>query len=170
VLLLAAANIYSRAWIFAAGLVLGFSMFAEGEAKFDVEDGFRSAVDVLQKLARHSPQAEHYFEILGNFSEAIRKHQQQRASERRRDSSHYVNQILVIDVPDDPAGTQDAGESSESAVDEAGLANLANWYPIDSSLPSLHPEGLDADWGVFAMQIADNSLFDDEMFSRAFND
>ncbi|KAK4071700.1 transcriptional regulator family: Fungal Specific TF [Trichoderma aggressivum f. europaeum] len=62
-----------KALIFAAGLILGFDMFAKRELDYEVEVAFRSAKDVLDFLGIQSPQASHYSEILGLLSNAITK-------------------------------------------------------------------------------------------------
>jgi hypothetical protein len=83
--------------MFAAGLVLGFSMFAQAQS-FDMDESFNGAREVLRKLARHSPQAEHYYEILTGFADVIQRHRQRRSREKRRSSHGYVDQILSLDV------------------------------------------------------------------------
>lgn len=82
--------------IFAAGLILGFSIFAEGEVRHGVEEAFTSTRTVLQVLAGQSPQAELYYDILTEMSDAITKYRQQLASERRRSTGQYVTQIFTI--------------------------------------------------------------------------
>lgn len=90
----------ARAWVFAAGLVLGFSLFPQEEARHDIEDAFTKSRLILETLAELSPQAKHYHEILSNFAEAISKYQQRIAYERQHTTSQYVNQIFNIDVPE----------------------------------------------------------------------
>ena len=106
----------SRAWIFAAGLVLGFSLFPREEARHDIEDAFCKARRILEVLAELSPQAKHYHEILSNFAEAIARYQQRIAYERQGTGSQYVSQILSIDV-DGPGGA--------AGVDWSGMPDAA---------------------------------------------
>ncbi|KAH7314256.1 putative C6 transcription factor, partial [Rhexocercosporidium sp. MPI-PUGE-AT-0058] len=85
-----------KAWLFAAGLVLGFTLFANIEVSSEVENAFTGVRGVLKKLSHQSPQAEHYHDVLSSFSEAIIKRQKQIAQERRRATSQYVDRILVL--------------------------------------------------------------------------
>ncbi|KAH6609109.1 hypothetical protein Trco_002455 [Trichoderma cornu-damae] len=80
-----------RALIFAAGLILGFDLFAKRELDYEVEVAFRSARDVLDFLGLQSPQAAHYSEILSLLSNAIMK-QRMKLSSRPR--SKYVGKLL----------------------------------------------------------------------------
>lgn len=84
--------------MFAAGLVIGFSMFAQAEPKFEMDESFNGAREVLKKLSDHSPQAEHYYEILTGFADAIQRHRQHLAREKRKSQNKYVNQILRLDM------------------------------------------------------------------------
>ncbi|KAK7550099.1 putative C6 transcription factor [Phyllosticta citricarpa] len=148
-----------KAWIFAAGLVLGFSIFAQGEANFDIEDAFNEARKVLQFLARLSPQAEHYYEILSNFSEAIGKHRQQLAHQKRRVKKKYVSQIFTMETHDGPSSWSQphhvdsvpadhpTGTASEAASVDPNLWDEETWASIQ--LP------LDFDYGELATQITE---------------
>ncbi|GES60117.1 hypothetical protein ATEIFO6365_0002044900 [Aspergillus terreus] len=89
-----------KAWIFGAGLVLGFSMFA-GEPRRDIETIFDNTLDLLNDIGRTSPQARLYHQILTSFSEAVTRFRHRVAGEVRRTVQHYMDQILVIDPPVD---------------------------------------------------------------------
>ncbi|EHK21085.1 uncharacterized protein TRIVIDRAFT_153210 [Trichoderma virens Gv29-8] len=80
-----------KALIFAAGLILGFDMFAKRELDYEVEVTFRSAKDVLDFLGIQSPQATHYSEILGLLSNAITKRRMKLSSRSR---SRYVGKLV----------------------------------------------------------------------------
>lgn len=91
-----------RAWMFGAGLLLGFSLFANepcASTRAEVEDSFSKAVNVLQHFSRLSPQAGHYHDILLNLSDAITRYREQTLAERRRESGHYVSRIFTIQGP-----------------------------------------------------------------------
>ena len=60
-----------RAWLFAAGLILGFEMFATSAAVAEIDSAFRAVRNILQKIGARSPQAVHYNDILGNLEEVI---------------------------------------------------------------------------------------------------
>ncbi|KAL6876872.1 hypothetical protein J3F83DRAFT_727362 [Trichoderma novae-zelandiae] len=82
-----------KALIFAAGLILGFDMFAKKELDYEVEVAFRSARDVLDFLGIQSPQASHYSEILGLLSNAIMKRRTELSSRPR---SRYVGKLFSL--------------------------------------------------------------------------
>ncbi|KAL4879453.1 hypothetical protein BJY04DRAFT_229014 [Aspergillus karnatakaensis] len=86
-----------KAWVFAAGLVLGFSMFA-GEPRHDINESFGSACTVLAEIALTSPQAQLYHDILTSFAEAVDAYRQRVENERRLTVQHYMDQVLVIDT------------------------------------------------------------------------
>ncbi|KAL1955725.1 hypothetical protein VTO42DRAFT_8123 [Malbranchea cinnamomea] len=113
-----------KAWVFAAGLVLGFSLFPQEEARHDIEDAFTKSCLVLAALAELSPQAKHYHEILSNFAEAISKYQQRIAYERQHTTSQYVNQILDIEI---------AGNSSPQGAPGIGLGFDRGLSPTQSN-------------------------------------
>ncbi|EEA26578.1 hypothetical protein TMatcc_005145 [Talaromyces marneffei ATCC 18224] len=89
-----------KAWVFAAGLILGFSLFAydDIESRNETESAFQSARYVLQNLANLSPQARQYDEILTSFAEAIVKHRQQTLSARQKIADRYIDCVLDIGV------------------------------------------------------------------------
>ncbi|KAH8812748.1 putative C6 transcription factor, partial [Xylogone sp. PMI_703] len=87
-----------KAWVFAAGLVLGFSIFVEGELRCDMEEAFASSCAVLKTLAKLSPQADHYHDLLTQLSDAISNYRRQLAVTRRRSNEQYVSQILNLNV------------------------------------------------------------------------
>ncbi|KAK5461229.1 hypothetical protein LTS15_003292 [Exophiala xenobiotica] len=110
-----------KAWVFAAGLVLGFSMFTHGELPFDMDESFNGAREVLKKLAEHSPQAEHYYEILTAFADAIQRHRQHLSRDQRRASNKYVNRILSLDLVN-PASTGSTSSGLQSAGSGSGFS------------------------------------------------
>ncbi|KAK2751123.1 hypothetical protein FQN57_000198 [Myotisia sp. PD_48] len=89
------------ALVFAAGLILGFHMFAKREVDPEVELSFGGAREVLDMLSAQSPQAGHYFEILTMLMNAIVKQRQQLASRGR---SKYVSKLFTLN------GIDNAGE------------------------------------------------------------
>lgn len=175
--------------MFAAGLVIGFSMFAQAEPKFEMDESFNGAREVLKKLSDHSPQAEHYYEILTGFADAIQRHRQHLAREKRKSQNKYVNQILRLDMNNQPGlgnhhpGSQstfspqslsrdlaDAAASTLAAEDVSVLGGDSD-YPqpfqlFDASqLPVDGGGGFDFGmfgWDNFAMQISENFTFDDD--------
>ncbi|KAG5923909.1 hypothetical protein E4U42_004801 [Claviceps africana] len=82
-----------KALVFAAGLVLGFEVFAKRSIEYDVETAFVGARDVLHFLSLQSPQAGHYYEILTLLSNEIAKQRQNVAVTGR---SRYVSKIFTL--------------------------------------------------------------------------
>lgn len=95
-----------KAWMFAAGLLLGFAMFAQSEPVPEVDNAFQNAIATLERLAQVSPQARHYYEILSTFSDAILSRREQLGRERRKKSNQYVSQIFTADFHDPNAALQ----------------------------------------------------------------
>lgn len=110
------ANNKFRALIFAAGLILGFDMFAKKELDYEVETTFRSAKDVLDFLGIQSPQAAHYSGILTLLSDAVVK---QRMKTPTRPRSRYVGKLISFNKE---GGTgQDNSNLNSNAGDSVAL-------------------------------------------------
>lgn len=88
----------SRAWLFAAGLILGFEMFATSAAVAEIDSAFRSVRSILQKLGARSPQAVHYNDILGNLEEVINNQRVRKSISR---SGKAVRKFINI-IPGGP--------------------------------------------------------------------
>lgn len=105
--------------MFAAGLLLGFSMFAQQEPVPEVDGAFQNAISVLERLGQISPQARHYFEILSTFSDAVHARREQIGRERRKKSDRYVSQIFTADFQDPTAATASSRNLPPSTGDAA---------------------------------------------------
>lgn len=97
-------------------------MFAQGESPFDMDESFNGAREVLKKLAEHSPQAEHYYEILTGFADAIQRHRQHLSREKRRASNKYVNRILSLDVNVGTHNNNNTATSVSGAASQVGFS------------------------------------------------
>ncbi|KAJ5635897.1 uncharacterized protein N7484_009210 [Penicillium longicatenatum] len=86
-----------EAWLFGAGLVLGFSMFA-GEPRRDIEDSFQNTCIILADIALTSQQALLYHNILISFAEAVTKYRQRVTDEMHYAVQHYMDRILMIET------------------------------------------------------------------------
>lgn len=86
-----------KAWIFAAGLVLGFALLADDSSDTEAREAFRGSQHVLSILGRLSPQARQYHRILSTFSDAIDNYKRQMRRERNGPGVPYVEQILSYD-------------------------------------------------------------------------
>lgn len=86
-----------KAWVFAAGLVLGFALLAEESSNTDTREAFRSSQHVLSIIGRLSAQAEQYHRIMAAFSDAIDKYTRQMLRHQASRVPH-VEQILSYDA------------------------------------------------------------------------
>lgn len=88
----------SRAWIFAAGLVLGFSLLSLPDPLVntgsDLKRSFAHSRQLLDKLSRLSPQARRFHEILSHFSDALEWYEGQRRRQHQPTGPSYLEQIL----------------------------------------------------------------------------
>lgn len=147
-----------KAWIFAAGLLLGFALFAQSGENVEVEEAFRNAIAVLKMIAVLSPQAGHYWDILNKFSEAIQRYKHQLKDERRRLTNEYVDQIFTIDLsqpqgyPSPVSGSFDNGPATVNSVNEVSFPpDMLPGGPLGD--PS--PNDLSLDWQPFGMFFED---------------
>lgn len=98
-----------KAWVFAAGLVLGFALLADESSNTDTREAFRGSQHILSVLGRLSAQAEQYHKILATFSEAIDKYRRQMLRQQAS-KVPYVEQILSFDASSGvSAGLADSG-------------------------------------------------------------
>lgn len=171
-----------RAWIFGAGLVLGFSMFA-GEPRQDIEDSFGGAREVLDSIAATSSQARLYHEILTSFSEAVSKYRQRVSGEVRRTVQHYMDQILIVDVPGNMGGQHYPSPSSGNTngnLDEqlAGVQSntILNMFDTGASiqqevqglLNQAGHEDMTGEMGYMDMQLSHTFILGIEPFENLF--
>ncbi|KAF2008375.1 hypothetical protein BU24DRAFT_475544 [Aaosphaeria arxii CBS 175.79] len=88
-----------KAWMFATGLVLGFSFLAEtGDTRTNRQAAFLKTLQVLGDLKRLSPQAEQYYNILANFHQAIKAYHAQVQQEEQILTPKLVDQIFLPDI------------------------------------------------------------------------
>lgn len=120
-----------KAWIFAAGLVLGFALLADESSDTEAREAFRGSQHVLSILGRLSAQARQYHRILSTFSDAIDNYKRHMRRERNGPGVPYVEQILSYDFASaGSAQKQDSGvlngnnERGAIVVDTGGLSQL----------------------------------------------
>ncbi|KFA46121.1 hypothetical protein S40293_03774 [Stachybotrys chartarum IBT 40293] len=171
-----------KAWLFSAGLILGFTLFVEATPSLEIEPALLGAIDVMKDLAKSSSQAQHYSDILSDLHDAIKKNRDRMFPPRRRTHGQYLSQIFVMDK-EARAGPSDAGTSSApNAADSMdGNENAGLWMlhqaaeasqnqgepwllpdVMGSGVPGagVQPGGFDLDWGDISVQITENSLFE----------
>ncbi|KAJ4293702.1 hypothetical protein N0V90_008986 [Kalmusia sp. IMI 367209] len=89
------------AWIFATGLVLGFSLLVEDGNDFPQKrTAFLKSLHVLGELKRMSPQAEQYYHILLSFHQSIKTYREQLNRERQEHRETLVDRVFLTDFTD----------------------------------------------------------------------
>lgn len=136
----------NRAWIFGAGLVLGFSLFG-GEPRRDIENAFHSVQIILGDIALSSQQARLYYNILTSFADAIKKYRQRVAEERIYTVQHYMDRLLTFEAPSDENNASRESLSSAPKGSEDGWLFLATTSqpPNFFDLADLPPSSLSND-------------------------
>lgn len=158
-----------KAWIFLAGLVLGFAICTQVDERTDVEDAFSGAREVLAMFAVSSPQAQEYHDILGLFAEAIRRYREQAAQNRMQKNRRYVDQVLSFETNDpieleQPYLTPNSGPVASTEFTDFGT------YPDMMSTfdPTFDANMNFGDFGGFASQINDFFPFDYDSLGLGF--
>ncbi|KAK9419563.1 putative Zn(2)-C6 fungal-type domain-containing protein [Seiridium unicorne] len=106
-----------KAWIFAAGLVLGFCLLSGDSSNTQARDAFNGSRRVLAWLGRLSPQATQYHEILTSFSDAIETYQAKLARDQQRSKVPLVERILSLDPAGDVHDQQGSISSMLGTID-----------------------------------------------------
>ncbi|KAL1852096.1 hypothetical protein Daus18300_012308 [Diaporthe australafricana] len=122
-----------KAWIFAAGLVLGFALLADGSSDNEAREAFRGSQHVLSILGRLSAQARQYHRILSAFSDAIDNYKRQMRRERNESGVPHVEQILSYDF----ASVVSAQKQDNGVLDEnnEGSAHFVDTGQGQSQVP-----------------------------------
>ncbi|KAH8645467.1 hypothetical protein BX600DRAFT_478165 [Xylariales sp. PMI_506] len=130
-----------KAWIFAAGLVLGFCLLSDESTGLPARDAFEGSLRVLGRLGQLSPQAAQYHDILSSFSDAIATYRAKLAQDQQRTKVPYVERILSLgptDSSNNPSAAQTAVLSPISGVDLSTSAPYAQVQePSPTSLSDL---------------------------------
>ncbi|KAI3557300.1 hypothetical protein CABS03_11885 [Colletotrichum abscissum] len=100
-----------KAWLFAAGLVLGFSLLAP-DVPQNRGKSFHSALRVLDFLGHLSPQAAQYHRLLTSFSQAIDSFKTNSPVEQHHAGAPYVERLLSFNLAESPE-THRQGETSQ---------------------------------------------------------
>lgn len=88
-----------KAWLFATGLVLGFSLLVEDSKRYlDRRAAFLKSLHVLKYLKRLSPQAEQYFQILSKFHVAIKAYKERTKSTQKAGGGLLVDRVFLPDL------------------------------------------------------------------------
>ncbi|KAI2883868.1 transcriptional regulator family: Fungal Specific TF [Aspergillus niger] len=86
-----------KAFVFAAALVLGFSMFSRKEAEPSHERAYGEALEILRVLSEQSAQAAHYYEILSCLGNAVTEQRRRLEQHSRQIKGRYVSKLFSLD-------------------------------------------------------------------------
>ncbi|GLA27471.1 hypothetical protein AnigIFM63326_004680 [Aspergillus niger] len=86
-----------KAFVFAAALVLGFSMFSRKEAEPSHERAYGEALEILRVLSEQSAQAAHYYEILSCLGNAVTEQRRRLVQHSRQTKGRYVSKLFSLD-------------------------------------------------------------------------
>ncbi|KAL1307027.1 hypothetical protein AAFC00_005652 [Neodothiora populina] len=163
-----------KAWLFAAGLVLGFSIFADSNPSWEKEVVFTKAREILSKLSDLSPQAAHYHEILTAFAEAIDKYRFEVSRKTWGSGKNLVNEIFALSFANQDSDVQYATPVSR-ALDllEAEVISDQESRPNESNAMSFQMDGGhdygSYEWNDFSIQIPEDFSMDVEPLGLFFD-
>lgn len=134
-----------KAWMFAAGLVLGFSMLVENEKKsLKRRTAFLQSLHVLGELKQLSPQAEQYYTILSSFHVAIKAYKEKQGQGTQEARPTLVDRVFQPDMEMDFDDENDAIATQLPSPElstpeltfpqwqhEMPVASLSGMMPID---------------------------------------
>ncbi|RMZ80115.1 hypothetical protein DV737_g3148, partial [Chaetothyriales sp. CBS 132003] len=161
-----------EAWTFGAALVLGFRMFAAADQDWEIEDAYRNAQTVLDKLAEKSRQAATYVDVLNSLYRAILKQRQLLTMRNREKSGAMVGKIMDIPQRSPDAVTAILNPSSPvtnpvhnsasntNAVDDGWLDDFT--FLQDPALP-LAADDSALPWENLSSQTWDPFFFDSNL-------
>ncbi|KAJ5227608.1 uncharacterized protein N7469_007614 [Penicillium citrinum] len=150
-----------KAFVFAAALVLGFSMFCHRDIDSEIDNAFSGALAILRMLAHQSAQAAHYLEILTMLEAAVMEQRQRQADQARQRRSRYVNRIFSLH--ESPA-TPHIERDEDSRTDTSSVLNAGGpFYPwIPQAGGPVTPPTIDGtflDWEGMELPLWDSFPF-----------
>ncbi|KAJ6029717.1 hypothetical protein N7499_000864 [Penicillium canescens] len=151
-----------KAFVFAAALVLGFSMFSHRDVDSEIDGAFGGALTILRMLAPQSAQAAHYLEITSMLESAITQQRQQLAAHARQRRSQYVNRIFSLnDNPTAPQTQPENADQPETANPRLAQGAPYSWLQSDDGTGAVTPllDGTSLDWEGMDLPLWDSFPF-----------
>jgi hypothetical protein len=151
-----------RAFIFAAALVLGFSMFSSRDVDSEIDGAFAGALIILRMLAHQSAQAAHYLEILTLLEAAVTQQRRRLAAQARQRRSQYVSRIFSLNDGPAPARMQSEDEGRAAATPLQQGRPFYPWTPQDDGPATMTPPAIDGaflDWAGMDLPLWDSFPF-----------
>ncbi|KAJ4368738.1 hypothetical protein N0V83_005820 [Neocucurbitaria cava] len=165
-----------KAWLFATGLVLGFSLLVEdGSNNSKRRAAFLKSLHVLGELKRLSPQAEQYYSIISSFHQAIKTYKEQLHREKEGSLRNLVDRVFMPDqaaefeesenlptqLPSPDMTVMDAHSAEWS--NETALGSLNGMLPVDPALIGENDVIMRMLWDPYAMNYTDSIVSDAEI-------
>ncbi|GLI78953.1 hypothetical protein PoHVEF18_007275 [Penicillium ochrochloron] len=153
-----------KAFVFAAALVLGFSMFSHRDVDTEIDNAFTGALSILHMLAQQSAQAAHYLEILTLLQAAVTQQRQRLSSQARQRRSQYVSRIFSLsDTPSTPRmQSVDNGRAGSATPLLVQGGPFYPWIPNDEGAAIATPPIMDGaflDWEGMELPLWDSFPF-----------
>ncbi|KAJ6003282.1 hypothetical protein N7451_005829 [Penicillium sp. IBT 35674x] len=153
-----------KAFVFAAALVLGFSMFAHRDVDSEIDSAFTGALTILRMLAQQSAQAAHYLEILTLLEAAVTQQRERLASQARQRRSKYVSRIFSLsdsqNVPRAQSQNENRPETATPPSTQGGP--LFPWVPQGDGPTTFTPPVMDGaflEWEGMELPLWDSFPF-----------
>ncbi|KAJ5690861.1 hypothetical protein N7462_005253 [Penicillium macrosclerotiorum] len=152
-----------KAFVFAAALVLGFSMFSHRDVDAEIDGAFTGALVILRMLARQSAQAAHYFEILTLLEAAVSQQRQRLSAQARHRRSQYVSRIFSLSEATPTPRMEDGGRDDMTSSLLAQGGAFYPWLPAhDNGSATVTPPITDSaflDWEGMELPLWDSFPF-----------
>lgn len=139
--------------------MLGFSLLVEEEGWPNTRDDLSHVRETLQKLARLSPQAEQYYDILTSFSSAIELYRQQVLAQQKPPVNPYVEKIMTFGADRDASSSSGWNGGNQSQFQTSGLLNTpdsSETHEDSATMFSGEPFGILEDMSGFTTQVGDD--------------
>lgn len=151
-----------RAFVFAAALVLGFSMFSHRDIDSEVDGAFAGALSILRMLSHQSAQAAHYLEILTLLEAAVTQQRRRLAAQARQRRSQYVSRIFSLNDGPVSARWQSDGEGRAATTPLQQGGPFYPWTPQHDGPATMTPPVIDGaflDWEGMELPLWDSFPF-----------
>ncbi|KAJ5128106.1 hypothetical protein N7448_008885 [Penicillium atrosanguineum] len=151
-----------KAFVFAAALVLGFSMFSHHDVDPEIDGAFTGALTILRMLAHQSAQAALYLDILTSLGAAVTQQRRRMAAQARQRRSQYVSRIFSLTDSPRPARMQSEEEGRTAAASLIPGGLFYPWAPQDDGPRTVTPPVIDGaflDWEGMELPLWDSFPF-----------
>lgn len=151
-----------RAFVFAAALVLGFSMFSHRDIDSEVDGAFAGALSILRMLSHQSAQAAHYLEILTLLEAAVTQQRRRLAAQAQQRRSQYVSRIFSLNDGPVSARMQSEGEGLAATTPLQQGGSFYPWTPQHDGPATMTPPVIDGaflDWEGMELPLWDSFPF-----------